>query len=683
MELPSEPPPAAVPAAAARRVAFGLGVREIGLGAAALAVLAAAGVWWRGHNQQLEAEQQALRSEIAIRADAADVYHDRFRALQVEAEQIRVWAESQTTEPLRTWARERARRFAAFVAAVDQEGGARAFALAVRQARDLAQHGDLDAAKALLRDTRGPVFPPPTEFTRLRRALYETPLAEFSRQNPSFYRALRQFEPEAGQRDEQRLRAEITAAGAETVSPQQVLKLDLLAAVAAPDDPLVADWAALASAMDYFESPDGATLARWRRAQHAVRSNDWAGAVAEMQAIAISKVRTRQPFRAVFGRALIKSRPDQPGEAYPYLLEAARAGDKDARLWVAQEEYRQRRFVPAERWLEAAAADGDAAALPLLLELYQKHGDVTEADAGRKIEVLNQVVDAGDPPADAWILLGRLYEQRDPPGSAAKAAACYAKAAGKGSAKANLEMARCAMLGIGAPANLERATDAAAAAFKAGEREGAARWLIEGLRQAPDRTAGAVQRLFGDESIVGGGGYMESHVVDGPLVSQLKAQLARYLDQMGQYGQAARFYAATGDAAAKHRHAELTAVHACATCGGAGKVKESVPCPTCGGKGKQICSFCGGSGFIYAPGTPPCSACGGTGTMMQDRKVVACSTCGGTGKGKGSSIKQDCTHCEHGYIRCAECTNGVIWVTKECPDCHGQGSWSLANREAK
>jgi DnaJ-class molecular chaperone len=66
---------------------------------------------------------------------------------------------------------------------------------------------------------------------------------------------------------------------------------------------------------------------------------------------------------------------------------------------------------------------------------------------------------------------------------------------------------------------------------------------------------------------------------------------------------------------------------------------------------------------------------------MQNRKLVACAACGGTGKGKGNVIKQDCPHCDHGYIRCTECNNGVIKVTKECPDCHGKGTWTWAEKQ--
>jgi DnaJ-class molecular chaperone len=112
-------------------------------------------------------------------------------------------------------------------------------------------------------------------------------------------------------------------------------------------------------------------------------------------------------------------------------------------------------------------------------------------------------------------------------------------------------------------------------------------------------------------------------------------------------------------------------------------VQVSVPCPTCGGTGKHICSFCGGTGYILVPGSPPCPTCGGSGTMVQDRKVVVCAACGGTGKGKGSVIKQDCSHCNHGYIKCTDCVDGVIKVTKECPDCHGKGTWSLVDRSAE
>ncbi len=681
MDFPTERPPAAPVAAAARRVIFGFGARELGVGAVALAVLTVTGFWFQRHARQNSAAWEHLRAELAMRSDAADVYRERFAALKAEAEQIRRWADGQTDEPLRTWARERSRRFDALVAAVDQESAAGAFDRGAKAIRELGANGDLAAARAELAQLPAPVFPALSEFTRLREQRYEKPLAEFSRQNPAFYRAFRRFDPDVAKPDELALRAEISAAGAENVTPQLMLKVDLLAAVAAPDDPVVADWSALASAIDYFDSPDGATLARWRRAQHALRANDWPTAAAEMQAIAVSKVRTRQPFRAVLGRALIKSRPDQPAQAYPYLVEAAASGDRQARTWVAQQDYRDRRYAQAQRWLEAAVADGDVDGVPLLLELYQKHADAIAADPARQAGVLQRVTDRGDAPPDAWLVLGRLYERGDPPGSTkAKAFACYTKAAGHGSAAANAELARCALGGIGTPVNLDQAVNAACEAYRGGEREAAARLLQELLRRDPERAAGAVQRLFAAESVVGGGGYMESRTVDGPGVSQLKGQLARYLDQIGQYGQAARFYDASRDPAAARRRAELTAAHACETCGGTGKIQESVPCPTCGGKGKQICSYCGGTGFMFVPGSPPCPTCGGTGSMIQDRKVVVCAACGGTGKGKGSVIKQDCPHCDHGYIRCPECNNGVIVISKECPDCHGHGTWRLVDK---
>src|SRR6185369_4199032 len=103
-------------------------------------------------------------------------------------------------------------------------------------------------------------------------------------------------------------------------------------------------------AVDYFENPDAATIDHWRAVQKALKAQDWQTATNEMQAIAISKVRTRQLFRAAFGRVLIKSHPEQPGDAYPYMFEAAATGDKQARAWVAQQDYNAKRYDQAKHW---------------------------------------------------------------------------------------------------------------------------------------------------------------------------------------------------------------------------------------------------------------------------------------------------------------------------------------------
>ncbi len=680
MDLPTERPASAPAAAAARRAVFGLGVRELGVGAIALVALAT-GLWYRHRASANEREIAAVRAELAMRADALSYYREKFAAIKATAAQLHALSDAQTTEPARSWARERAKRFDALLAKVDRERDARLFADANTAIAASCADGDLAGARAQLEALPPATFPAPEEFSRLRRQLYEEPLASFSRQSPELYRMFRQSEADLAKRDELALRSEIASAGADNVTPQMMVKLDLLAAVAARDDPVVAEWSALASAIDYFETPNGETLAHWRKAQHALQAQDWQTATNEMQAIVNSKVRTRQPFRAAFGRVLLKSRPDAPAEAYPYLAEAAVAGDKQARAWLAQEDYRQRRYPQVQRWLEAAVADGDITVVPLLLEVYEKHGDAIGVDLSRRIGVLERVTDLPEAPPAAWLLLGRLYEAADPAsGRASKALASYKQAAAKGSAVGHAEVARCALRGIGGPENLELARDEACRAFGAGEREKSVPLLLELLRRAPERAASAVQKLFEREQVATAASYNESRVVEGPGVAQLKAQLARYFDEAGMFGQAARFYAASRDPAAARRHAELTAAHACDTCGGTGKIQVSVPCPSCDGKGKQICSYCGGTGFIFVPGTPPCTTCGGSGTMIQGKRVVTCATCSGTGKGKGSVIKQDCTHCEHGYIRCTECTNGQIKDTKECPDCHGRGTWTMAER---
>lgn len=680
MEHPTDRPASARTVAAARRTVFGFGVREIGIAIVALGVLAAAGVWTRNRVRSDDHSVHELKAELAVREDAAGYYREKFAGLAALAEQYRAAAEGQRDETARNWARERSRRFDLLLARFDHEKEARLAQAAAKEVARLLAQGSIDAARARLQQIPPVTFPSVAEFERLRAELYEAPLAEFSRQNPALYRAFRQFEPAVARRDELALRSEIAAANTENVTPQTMLKVELLTSVAAPDDPVVAEWSAMTSAIDYFEDPDGPTLAHWRRAQQALRANDSDGAAREMQAIIISKVRTRQPFRAAYGRALLRSRPDNVDEAYPYLAEAASAGDKQARAWVANEDFRQGRFAKAKAWLEAALNEGDRAAVPLLLDLHEKHADALPSDPEHDIGVLRRVTDQPEAPAEAWLLLGRLYERADVPGSAPKAYACFVTAASKGSSVGSAEVARCALRAIGTPENLEQARDAACKAFAAGERDRSVDILNELMRRAPERTAGAVQRMFEHEQSSGPAGYMETRIVDGPGVTQLKGALARYLDRIGMYGAAARLYASSPDAASAQRRAELTLAHPCQTCGGKGKVLVSAPCPTCDGKGRQVCSFCGGNGFTWVPGSPPCTVCGGAGTVIQDRKPVACSTCGGTGKGKGSVVKQDCTHCEHGYIRCAACDNGVIKVPTECPDCHGRGSWSLVDR---
>lgn len=677
MDTPTDRPVSAPAAAAARRVVFGFGPREIGIGVLGLAVLTAIGVWVHRRFNHDSEDLAAIRGQLALQVQDADLYRQQFSALQATAAEIRAWAEAQSTEPTRTWARERARDFNAMIARVNREDDAQAFERTRHEVEQLCEDGEVAEARARLAQLPPHAFPATDEIARLRHDFYEAPLAEFSRQNPDYYRAFRRQEPEAASRDIAALRQEIVAGG-DNVTPQQMLKVDLLAAVAPADDPVVAEWSALTSAMDYFENPDAATLAHWRKAQRAIQQKDWPTATNEMQAIVVSKVQTRQPFRAAYGKVLIQRNPD---EAYPYLVEAAAGGDKQARAWVAQQDYEQKRYTQAQRWLEAAIADGDNASVPLLVELYEKHGDEVPRDPAHEKAVIERVADRSDAPAEAWLLLGRLYERTDPPGSPrTRAFGCYVKAANKGSAAAKAEVARCALGGIGTPENVEQARDAACEAFAAGDREHALPILLELMRRAPERSADAIAHLFDQEQVGGGAPYQQTDVVFGPGVSQLKGQLAAYFDRVGVYGAAARFYRGSRDPTAVHRQAELTLAHPCSTCGGLGKVTVSVPCPTCGGTGKQICSYCGGSGIIYVPGTPPCPTCGGTGVVSQNRKLVACAACGGTGKGKGNVIKEDCPHCDHGYIRCADCVNGTIKVTKDCPDCHGKGTWSWAEK---
>src|SRR6185436_17005025 len=103
--------------------------------------------------------------------------------------------EAATAEPLKSWARERAAKFDALVARIEQPEVDAKFAALVREVEDLCARGNAsDAHEALLR-LRAPKFPAAVEFRELQAEVYLKPLANFSRQNPAYFRALQTYEP--------------------------------------------------------------------------------------------------------------------------------------------------------------------------------------------------------------------------------------------------------------------------------------------------------------------------------------------------------------------------------------------------------------------------------------------------------------------------------------------------------
>ncbi len=652
-------------------------VGVIGLGAAVTT-----GGWW---SRRASAEQAAgvrtIRAELAAAQAEMLEYQARFRMLHWQAEKIREAAADEKSAGIRSWSRERARLFEAFVAKVDREEDARKFEALQAEIGELCARGEVKAAREKLQRLPVVKFPPAGELGKWRGEIYARPLLALSRENPANYRALQKAEPDIAAEDLAKLRAELSGAAGEAVTPQAMMKFELLSAVAPGDDPVLADWAAVASAEDFFEQPDAATLARWRKAQTASRAGDWQTAAAEMQAIDRTKVRTRLPFRAAYGKAIFKAHPDQAGAAYPFLEEAAKAGDREARAAVAGEDFRQKRYARALAWSEAASADGETSAGEQLVALYAMTREALPRDLAREAGELRRIVTRLDAPALASLLLARLYEEGEGIAkSAAEARANYRRATDKGSAEAMLEMARCERRGAGAPADLEAAGDWACRAYAAGEREKAVALLIELMKEAPERVAKRVQAMIEQETVAAPAGFEDTRIGTAGMAT-LKMELARYFDRKGNFAQAARLYAQSGsrDATVVSRRKELTTAHPCEACGGSGRIQSSIPCATCGGKGTVLCHVCDGRGYNLVPGTPPCTTCGGSGTMEQDGKAVACSACGGTGKGRGSVIKKDCTACSHGREACRECTGGRILITKECPECHGTGARALAD----
>ncbi len=685
MEEPAKPPaPKSVPTTVARIASkwslprLPVLISVIGLGA----VVTTGTFFKRRADARVESGIAAVRADVAVRRAKLDWYDGRIQNLRWNAEKIRRAVDSSTPESQKAWARERARLFDEFVAHIDRSAAEESFARIQAEIDDLCRRGDVSAAQARLQQLPVIKFPEPAEFQQLQRESYLKPLAKLSRQNPAYYRAFQIGEPDAASKDVATLRAELVEAEDEAMTPQLMLKLELLSAVAPPGDPIVADWNALASASDYFENPDAATLALWRSARRAIRIEDWQTAVARMQSILRTTVRTKQPYRAAFGWALLKNSPDQAAAtaAYPYLEETAAAGDAKARAWVVQEDCAQGRYAEAVRWLEIALADGESDVVPKLLELYAK--DDVARDLSREVGVLNRVIVTADAPPLALHLLARLYEKGGGvAASPAKAFALYRRAAEQRLTAASSDLARCYARGIGTAPDAAQACDWACRAYIAGERAESVALLMELMHSQPDRTAAAVQEMFEREQVAAPAGFFDSRNT-GSSVAQLQVQVAKYFDQRGDFARAARLYAQSGnrDPTIAHRHAELTTARRCETCGGVGKIKTFVSCPTCGGKGTVLCHVCEGRGYTYVPGTPPCATCGGSGVIVQDGQVLSCSACGGTGKGKGSVVKQDCPSCVNGRELCRDCTGGRILLMKECPDCRGTGVRALADR---
>jgi TPR repeat protein len=683
-QVPEPSPAGAEPAAGAVvRSRWLLPKLPLLIGAIGLGAAVGGGTWFKHRvDARAEAELQAIRSEVADLTAAADDYYARVRSLREQAAEFRGAAARLDDERSAAWARERSRDFDALVARLDRSADEAKFAQMKSAILSACEQRDLQNARELLLKIPELRFPSSARFRELQAELYLKPLVEFSRQNPAAYRELGRHEPAAAREDVAALRQELVASDLDTLTPQSMLKLELYSAVAPPGDPLAEDWASLAAAAEYFDQPDSATLAAWRRAQRAIRREDWDTAVAQMQSILRTTVRTRLPFRAAYARTLLRNRPEDRAAAYPFMQEAAAAGDAAARSWLVDEELRQGNPTQALRWLESGVLAGDATAVMPLLRLYAEPKEKLPRDAAREAGVLQRVLVAPDAPPLAAMLLARLYEEGNGVGaSSGQALAYYRRAAERNHVPAMTALARCFLRGRGTAVDKDQAVAWAARAYEAGEREESLPLLLELMQNDPERAAGAVQELFEHEQVGGPSGFANEKIY-GPSIAQLQSALGRYYDQKGMFAQAARLYAQSGrrDPAAKARHAALTTGRPCETCHGTGKLHSWVSCPTCDGRGTVVCHVCDGRGYTFVPGTPPCTTCGGSGTLVQNGRRLACGACGGTGKGKGSVVRKDCTVCTQGREPCHDCTGGRIRVTKECPDCHGTGARALADQ---
>jgi len=634
----------------------------------------------RRDEARVGAEVQAIRAELKLLKSGVGEFRSKIEEFRWRAATVRAQAIAATAEPEGSWRREQARLFEALVREVEARVDEGTFLAGCAEVEALCEKKLVAAARGRLRRVPELRFPAGEAFQALREAVYARPLTQFSRQNPAYYRLLKENEPEIAAKDFAALRSMLVKLGVASMTPQAMLGFDLFAAVAPQDDPLLADWQTLATAADYFEEPDEQTIARWRRAQAAVRKADWPTAVAEMQAIERTKVRTRQAFRAAYGRAILRNTPDAVAEVYPLFQEAARGGDREARAWVSEQDFAAERYASARTWLEARIEDGEREAVEPLLKIYaMKRADLPR-DVLHERGVLNRILTAAGAPAEASMLMARNYEDPDAEPDAAKAFRFYLRAARGGHEPAWIEVAERYAKGEGVAAEAGAAAAWATKAFAAGERERSVPLLLELMKRSPERVVAQIQSLFERESVAVPGGYTETRV-EPAGVTQLKVLVARFLDRKGMFADAAKVYGSLSgqDAAARQRLAELTAAHPCGECAGAGKVRTTPDCPVCAGKGTIACGVCSGRGYAMVPEVPACTVCAGAGGLVEDGRAVVCATCMGTGKGKPKVMRKPCASCVAGKVDCATCEGGKLNMTKECPRCRGRGVRALVD----
>ena len=276
------------------------------IGVVGLGAVVTTGSWFkREADARHRAELRAIETELVAMKSEAEQYQQRIENLRWNAAKMRSAAETTTMEPLRSWAMKRAALFEALCATIAGNAHDAEFGTAIVEMEAAMKANNLTGAREQLLALRPPRFPSAHSFRELQEEVYLQPLASFSRQNPEYYRALQTNEPETAQKDIAALRTEMSGGNGDEVTPQSLAKFEVLSAVLPKSDPVLADWSALASAADYFDSPDAATLKLWREARKAMRLEDWPTAYGQLQAIALSTVRTRQPFRAAYGRTIL------------------------------------------------------------------------------------------------------------------------------------------------------------------------------------------------------------------------------------------------------------------------------------------------------------------------------------------------------------------------------------------
>ena len=174
MDHPSEPlPPKPASAQPPTGSRWMLPRIPVLIGVAGLGALVTTGSWFkRQYDARQRSEVQAIQAEVAGLKKEATQYLERIENLHWHSAKMRSAAESTPEEPLKTWLRERAKKFESLVSRIEQQIDAATFTRQTKEIEDEFSRGNIHAARETMRRLHPPSFPAPAEFRQLQEEFY-------------------------------------------------------------------------------------------------------------------------------------------------------------------------------------------------------------------------------------------------------------------------------------------------------------------------------------------------------------------------------------------------------------------------------------------------------------------------------------------------------------------------------